>query len=161
MELEFTWRNRLARRIKLWTATYYLGLDRRQSDGKHMRNWVWGGRGCLLRIAERRATASGGGTKPGAEAAKTSRLVSKRRCIGVGGAGAGAATGAAGATALALALALVAPEDFLWRRRFLRDEAVSEPTGSCATGMVVGEGRIDPDMKLKFDFDMESKLSII
>jgi hypothetical protein len=87
-----------------------------------------------------KATASGGGTKPGAEAEKTSLLVSKRRCIGLGVVGE-AATRAA-----------VAAADFLWRRRGLRDEAraseamsaVARPLGSpptCATGIIFADGR--------------------
>jgi hypothetical protein len=61
----------------------------------------------VLRMAARRATASGGGTKPGAEPEKTSRLVSKSRCIGFG-------DGEAATSAAA---------DFLLRRRVFRDEA--------------------------------------
>jgi hypothetical protein len=89
-------------------------------------------------MAARRATASGGGTNPGAEPEKTSRLVSKRRCIGFGEGE--AATSAA-----------VAAADFLLRRRVFRDEArpstrsavtlplVSPPT--CATGIIISGRR--------------------
>jgi hypothetical protein len=89
----------------------------------------------VLRMAARRATASGGGTKPGAEPEKTSRLVSKSRCIGFGE---GGEVGEAAA-------------DFLLRRRVFLDEArpsarsaatlplVSPP--SCATGIVIAGRR--------------------
>lgn len=98
-----------------------------------------------LRMAARRATASGGGTNPGADSEKTSLLVSKRRCIGVG------VRGGEGEAATRAAAAAVAAADFLWRRRGLRDEAraseamsaVARPLGSpptCATGIIVGDG---------------------
>ncbi|GJN15383.1 hypothetical protein PR202_gb02293 [Eleusine coracana subsp. coracana] len=73
-------------------------------------------------MAERRATASGGGTKPGEEAEKTSLLVSKRRCMGVGGNGGEAF--------------------FFWRRFLLVEEA--RPLSATA----VGE-RVDPRSGLR------------
>jgi hypothetical protein len=87
-----------------------------------------------------------GGTNPGAEAEKTSLLVSKRRCIGVG------VRGGEGEAATRAAAAAVAAADFLWRRRGLRDEAraseamsaVARPLGSpptCATGIIFADGR--------------------
>lgn len=75
------------------------------------------GAGYILRRPTRRATASGGGTNPGDESAKTSPLVSNSLCIASAGAGTGAGDGAAAAAAAA----------FFWRRRFFLEEARPRP----------------------------------
>lgn len=80
--------------------------------------------GYVLRRPARRATASGGGTNPGDESAKTSLLVSNSLCIAPTGAGDGAATAAAAAVAAAAV--------FFRRRRFFLDEA--RPSSAMAVG---------------------------